>query len=262
MIEISEKIRFKDDITLRISLLYYLVDFTPFWNIALQTLECLELESSSKFKLEHKIKIFRLRQMIEEVHLIRNKQQASQSKQAVFREGKSPSTNQFITEVMALRLNNRLNNLLEKSSNKYGQLWKILQGDKTVERELNSCSRMFDTVNQVWDSNRAIINNFNITAKRNYGLFLIHILKVEKEGRAILNDYFFNEEKRAKKKHEIGNLMLRDKLEEISDPLLMVKINRVRERRITKNLLKTRVFLKTALSILFLSHVIDVFLFK
>ena len=214
-------------------MLYYLIDFTPFWNIGLQSLECLELEYSSNFTSEHKIKIFRLKKIIEEVQLTKNKQQTTISKEKAFDQQEEIINQSFVSEVLAIRLNSQINSLLDESCIQYMQFWKILQAEapkiQTVDKELTTCSKVLKRLERLWENNKAAQSHLNIMAKRNYGLFLIHILKREKEGRELLKDYLFNAKKLAKKKHNIENLILRDSLESISDALMMVKVNTVRK---------------------------------
>ena len=216
--------RFSQNIDLRIAFFFYLIDYTAYSTILLYNIRLLEEQDLS---IEQRLQIFRLKKLIDEIQLSKGREYTS--KDTSYSQQHS-TVDDFPPQITVLKLNTILNSELERAASLYCLLWQNLIDEspkiQKVYRQLNDCWMAFDAVEKIWKVNRAL-DAFNLIGKRNYALFLKQVLSREQEGGKMLESYYTKLKSTIKRKNDITNFTLDHNLSEISQPMMIIKLNHV-----------------------------------
>ena len=204
----------------------------------------IQLISEQKLTIEQSIQIFRLKIMIDEIQMTKNKESRAEETAVSERKNKNHSKDSeetFAPQIMLVKLNSFLNSELEKAATAYILLWQTLVDDspkiQKIFQLLQNCWNAFNSVESVWTKNK-VFEGLNLIGKRNYGLFVGQILQREYRGNEILKSFYTKLKYSIKKKNDINNFRLDQDLGSISDPILIIKLDQV--RHLHKNAVQPR----------------------
>ena len=205
-----------------------MTDFTNMRNIALYQLSLLEEENLS---IEQDLILYRLKNVMDHQELIMKERKAKIDQQ-------DEDNSHFLSEIMEIKLNNTMNEYLERAATDYTVLWETLLDDnpkiKKVNEALKSSYKKIVSLNRFWEKNVSI-NLLNLNSKRFYGIFLTSVLYQKKEGDRIISEFYNYMKKSILKKYRLVNLHHKDNLGENSHPIVIFSRDNVRKTKKSKN---------------------------
>lgn len=189
-------------------------------NIALYQISLLEEENLS---FEHDLILYRLKNIINQQELVIKERKAKIDQL-------NEENSHFLSEIMEIKLNNTLNEFLEKAATDYTVLWETLLDDnpkiKKVNEALKISFRRIDQLKKFWEKN-SLIDLMNLKSKRFYGIFLKSVLCQDEEGERIISEFYGFLKKSIQKKYRLVNLHYKDNLGENSSPILILSRDNV-----------------------------------
>ena len=172
--------------------MYYLADFTRHTTIAEYNLQL--LENKYKLYLEQRVQLFRLKGLLDNIQLTRNRENTREKNGSSLGFNDHQNTvggpggqsgEGFVSQIILLKLNSLFNSLLEKASSQCVILWQTLSDEspkiQKIYKLLHNSWEAIENVEISWMKNK-VFEDENMVAKRNYGLFLCRVLNQEQEG--------------------------------------------------------------------------------
>ena len=221
--------RFYDCAELRLSFLTFLLEHTEYRKLALYNISLLEAQMT--LTLEQKIQIFRLRILIDEkqterIQGAKNQDQLNKTGGGAGSALQSEAKN-FLSEITLLKLNSQMNSQMESACLIYKDFWKELRDDSPsitkIEAHLLKSFQAFESVEHAWKEN-GLLDCLNLTAKRNYGIFVTQILERGKSGLGLIRDYYQNFKQVRKLDQTLRDFEIKDgQIRSFVDPLILMK---------------------------------------
>ena len=203
-------------------------------------LENLLLISSAKnLKIEQRLMIHRLRNIIDEAQMLQSKSKANnggENPKTTAQESQyhtNQASTSFMSSLLIIKLHSHLNELFETATNHYMILWQILLDESLsisrFDQQVETCYWHFEEIEKVWNKNR-ILDAFNTGSKLNYGMFISQVLQREEEGSKIIEDFYFRMKFRNRSKNLLINFSNEDDVNGLSDPVMIIKTNEVTQK--------------------------------